>query len=382
MTKKKTSSNLSESVLAEVVVAASGKIGLLTLNSEKTLNSLSLDMVRALTQHLKDWAGDEKIALVVLQGSGHKAFCAGGDVQQLYHSATSAPGGPCEYAEDFFREEYQLNYLIHRYSKPIVCIGHGIVMGGGLGLMAGASHRVVTETSRIAMPEITIGLFPDVGGTYFLNRMPRGLGKFFALTGAPLNARDALYVGLANYALQSSDVDELINQLVGHQWKTNYEDNCSELDLLLKALHQTDSALEHYMHSEIRNHLSDLETICQQTSLGEMIHAIETSPAEGRWFDKAKQSLAHGSPLSSLIIYEQLKRFNSSRLEKVFEQELLLATNIIRGTEFAEGVRALLIDKDNAPNWKFKHFSAVPSSTLEHYFSAPWPENPLQLEAV
>ena len=163
----------------EELPANAGHIGRVTLNVPGTLNSLTLEMVDLLQAQLDKWRDDERIAAVFIEGSGDKAFCAGGDVQALHRSAVETPGGPCEYAEDFFTREYRMNYTLHTYPKPLVCWGHGIVMGGGLGVMAGCSHRVVTETTRIAMPEVTIALFPDVGGSWFLNHMPGSTACFW-----------------------------------------------------------------------------------------------------------------------------------------------------------------------------------------------------------
>ena len=164
-------------VIVELVACAERQLGRLTLNVPKTLNSLTLPMVDTLQQQLDAWRDDPEIGAILIDGSGEKAFCAGGDVQALHRSATATPGGPCEEAEAFFAREYRMNYTLHTYPKPIICWGHGIVMGGGLGVMAGCSHRVVTEATRIAMPEITIALFPDVGGSWFLNHMPGKSGN-------------------------------------------------------------------------------------------------------------------------------------------------------------------------------------------------------------
>ncbi|MDN5849582.1 MAG: enoyl-CoA hydratase/isomerase family protein, partial [Nitrococcus sp.] len=168
-----------QSVLFEERPAKNGrKLGFARLNAERSLNALSQAMIDALQARLSDWAQDPAIVCVVIEGSGAKAFCAGGDVIALYDSMRAHPGGPNPVAKRFFETEYRLDYQIHTYPKPVLCWGHGIVIGGGLGLMAGASHRVVTETSHIAMPEITIGLYPDIGATWFLNRMPGRVGSF------------------------------------------------------------------------------------------------------------------------------------------------------------------------------------------------------------
>jgi len=367
------------SVIIETLDAKKQKIGVITLNAEKTLNSLNLAMVRVISSQLKAWASDDSISTVVLKGAGKKAFCAGGDVQQLYQSAIQTPGGPCDYAESFFLEEYRLNYQIHRYQKPIVCIGSGIVMGGGLGLMAGASHRVASDTTRIAMPEITIGLFPDVGGTWFLNKMPRGLGIFFALTGASINANDALYTGLADVVVSAKQQENLIPKLLEQSWSHSLDENHALATSTINDLAMNTKALNQEIPSEVQAHISFLESSCQQTSLGEIKAALLAPQAQNqdsKWITRALSTLESGSPLSSLIIFEQLKRYRYASLELVFESELSLATNCVRYPEFAEGVRALLIDKDNNPQWKYAHFSEIPSSLFDQFFAAPWPANP------
>ena len=187
----------------ELPTACGGRIGVATLNAPKSLNALSLEMVHQLEAKLDAWAVDRSIVAVWLEGSGDKAFCAGGDVVALYRSLTEegenrGSGRDSLLAETYFTAEYHLDHRIHTYPKPLMVWGDGIVMGGGLGLMAGGFQRLVTETTRIAMPEITIGLYPDIGASWFLNRMPPGVGAYLGLTGAQLNARDALDLGLAD----------------------------------------------------------------------------------------------------------------------------------------------------------------------------------------
>ncbi|RZL89786.1 MAG: enoyl-CoA hydratase/isomerase family protein, partial [Variovorax sp.] len=186
-------------VLFKTIPTAGGRhFGVATLNAPASLNALSVDMVRLLTPRLREWAADDDIVGVVLDAAGEKAFCAGGDLRALYQTLLDCKDRRNAYAERFFGEEYELDHLIHTYPKPFLGWGHGIVMGGGVGLLAGASHRVVTEGSRVAMPEVAIGLYPDVGGSWFLRRMPGRTGLFLAFTAAPLNAADAIFCGLAD----------------------------------------------------------------------------------------------------------------------------------------------------------------------------------------
>ena len=357
-------------VIVEEIEAKKGRIVRLILNQEKALNSLNLEMIRLLREQLDTWREDKTIACIILSGSGEKAFCAGGDVQALYESSLKPKDGVCEYAETFFLEEYQLNYLIHTYEKPIICLGKGIVMGGGLGLMAGASHRVVTETSRIAMPEITIGLFPDVGGTYFLSRMPRGLGIFFALTGASINATDALTLGIADHFVANEKLESLQSALATASWKT--KDNHALVSQIIDELD-----CENSVDSNLSHHETLLEGICQTGGLGDIVHDLNSIKDASPWLSKAIATMNAGSPQSMLVIFEQLRRFRYASLKEVFSSELILATNLVRHPEFAEGVRALLIDKDKKPVWQHAHFSAVSASEMEALFTPPWSSNPI-----
>jgi len=363
------------SILIQILEAKQGNIGVLTLNAEKTLNSLTIDMVKLLAKTLTDWADDPSISVVVLMGAGEKAFCAGGDVQALYQSAINPKGGVCADAEAFFFNEYQLNYQIHCYEKPIICFGTGFVMGGGLGLLAGASHRVVTETTKIAMPEITIGLFPDVGATHFLNQIPFNIGYFLALTGARINGNDAIFCKLADYSIEQKNINTFLSQLQKASWEQDVESNHQLVDELLKFQTPIDNIL--LPTSNIQDNLKVLEAVCQQNSLCDTLNAIYEIDDDNKWLKHAKFTLAAGSPLSSLLIYEQLRRHRYADLQTIFKSELSLATNIIRHPEFSEGVRALLIDKDKQPKWQFEHYSHVPNSLIEHFFTQPWDTNPL-----
>jgi enoyl-CoA hydratase/carnithine racemase len=355
--------------------AAERRIGVLTLNVPKTLNSLTLEMVDLIQAALDGWRDDPDIAAVLIASNSEKAFCAGGDVQALHASAVATPGGPCEYAETFFAREYRMNYALHTFDKPILCWGHGIVMGGGLGIMAGCSHRVVTETTRIAMPEITIALFPDVGGSWFLNHMPGRAGRFLALTGASINAADALYTGLADRFLGSDQWQTLIDALRALRWSEEPKTNHGLLRNVLRPLEQ--KSLERLPAAQVEPHMAILNQLCDGDSVHEVIDSICGLDTEDRWLQRARDGLAAGSPLAALWIDRQLETTRLMSLREVFQAEIQLATNVVRHPEFAEGVRALLIDKDRQPNWTYKSSREVPEAVLDEFFAAPWPANPL-----
>lgn len=367
-------------VIFEEHDAANGKaIGLITLSVEKTLNSLTLPMVELILAQLQDWQHDSRIAAVWLQGAGEKAFCAGGDVQELYRSATKTPGGPCVEAETFFEREYRLDYLLHVYPKPVVCWGDGIVMGGGLGLFAACSHAIVTEKTRIAMPEITIALYPDVGGTWFLNRMPGKTGLFVALTAASLNGADALYAGLAGHFSLRDKKEAIFDAVKGIAWQEDESANHALLtrclsELAPPAARQSDGS---DLACALSEHRALIDQLCSADDLQSVVDAILACDADDRWMQKAKASLEHGSCIAAHSIWKQLTRGDGLSLEEVFQFELMLSTNVVRHPEFAEGVRALLIDKDKSPRWLYATVKAVPTDLVEDFFTPPWDENPL-----
>jgi enoyl-CoA hydratase/carnithine racemase len=352
-----------------------GTIGRVTLNVPATLNSLTLDMVDLLQAQLDTWADDDGVAAVFIEGAGEKAFCAGGDVQALHRSAVEQPGGPCEYAEAFFAREYRMNYTLHTYAKPIVCWGHGIVMGGGLGVMAGCSHRVVTERTRIAMPEVTIALFPDVGGSWFLNHAPGKTGEFLALTGAAINAADAIYIGIADRFIASEHKDAVVDGLQALSFSASAEDNHALVRHVLRPF--AEQSLSASPAGQVEPHAASIAQLLDGDDVHDIIDRITGQDTEDPWLAKARDSLAHGSPLAALWIHRQLYETRHMGLADIFRAELQLATNIVRHPEFAEGVRALLIDKDRNPAWHYSTSRAVPQDVLDSFFTAPWAINPL-----
>lgn len=359
---------------AELVAGAS-RLARVTLDVPATLNSLTLDMVDQLQARLDQWRNEPGIAAIFLEGAGEKAFCAGGDVQALYDSVTATPGGPCEYAESFFLREYRLDYTLHTYPKPIICWGHGIVMGGGLGVMAGCSHRVVTEKTRIAMPEVTIALFPDVGGSWFLNHMPGRSGQFLALTGASINAADAICTGIADRFISSGRREEVFEALLRQKWQADPAANHALVRHTLRPF--AEQSVSQCPGGQVEPHLGSIATLCDGDNVHEVIDNILSQQTQDPWLSAARKGMAQGSPLAALVAYRQLNQTRYASLREVFMAELVLATNIMRYPEFAEGVRALLIDKDRNPAWRYKSTREVPPEVLDSFFQAPWEQHPL-----
>jgi enoyl-CoA hydratase/carnithine racemase len=362
-------------IIFEELIAGSGKLVRVTLNVAATLNSLTLEMVDQLQAKLDLWRDDPSIAAIFLEGAGEKAFCAGGDVQALYDSVLANPGGPCEYAENFFLREYRLDYSLHTYPKPIICWGHGIVMGGGLGVMAGCSHRVVTEKTRIAMPEVTIALFPDVGGSWFLNHMPGKTGQFLALTGASINAADAIYTGIADRFISSERREEVFAALLRQKWQVDPAANHALVRHTLRGF--AELSVSQCPGGQVEPHLGSIAKLCDGDDVHEIIDNILSQQTQDPWLSAARTGMAQGSPLAALVAYRQLVETRYASLREVFMAELVLATNIMRYPEFAEGVRALLIDKDRNPAWRYKSTREVPADVLDSFFAAPWEHHPL-----
>ncbi|WP_394388192.1 enoyl-CoA hydratase/isomerase family protein [Shewanella woodyi] len=357
-------------VVFQTLGTVSGKqIGVVTLNVEKAINSLNLEMVYAMTAQLKAWREDDDIALVMLDGAGDKGFCAGGDVRAIYHASMMTPGELTQDAVEFFENEYQLDYLLHSFPKPVMVWGDGIVMGGGLGLMAGASHRVLTERSRIAMPEVTIGLYPDVGGSYFLNRMPGSTGLFLGLTAYNMNAGDAKFVNIGNHYLNSDDKEPMLDHLATLSWSG---DNDANHQLLSQELNLLEQRVAISMPgSQLAAKQSEIAEL-MSGSLSEIIERVSHSDFSDTWLARPIKTLLSGSPISWHLIYRQAQLGTGLSLTDVFKFELGLSVNCCAIGDFSEGVRALLIDKDRMPNWRYQSVADVPQNLIEKMTCSPW----------
>jgi enoyl-CoA hydratase/carnithine racemase len=352
-------------VLFRTLDTAGGhRFGRATLNVPASLNALSLAMVDLLDPQLRAWAADPAIAGVILDAAGDKAFCAGGDVVGMYHAIRATPAGqvPVE-AAAFFEREYRLDYLIHRYPKPLLCWGHGIVMGGGLGLLAGASHRVATLRTRIAMPEVAIGLYPDVGGSWILSRMPARRGLFLALTGVSLDAADARFVGLADAVLPHERYDEVLAAIAAASWRGEREADSAALHALLSSLAVTDDALP---GGPMRRQADRIDALMAADGLAALAPAIAALAAEADpWLAQAGNAFTRGSPTSIALGMLMQQRARELSLADTFRLELQASIGCCMHHDFAEGVRALLVDKDRNPRWSPATLAEVSPQHLE-----------------
>ncbi|NKF51662.1 enoyl-CoA hydratase/isomerase family protein [Shewanella sp. WXL01] len=371
---------MTQDVIFQTLGTLSGQsIGVVTLNIEKALNALNLDMVRAMTTQLQAWQTDDSIAFVVLDGSGDKAFCAGGDVRAIYQASVANPGEMTTQASEFFTEEYQLDYLLHQFGKPVMVWGDGIVMGGGLGLMAGGSHRVLTERSRIAMPEVTIGLYPDVGGSYFLNRMPGKLGLFLGLTAYNMNAADAAFVGLGNHFVGSSDKEPLFDALADVNWTSDTNQNHELLTQLLDSWQ--DKTQAQMGNSNLELYQSQIDML-MDGEIEDVHHQLSSLETELEWLSRAQKTAMAGSPLSWFLIFAQANLGTNKTLAECFKWELGISVNCCMHGDFCEGVRALLIDKDRNPQWKFAHAADVTPEAVTQLLTSPWSDSEHPLNAL
>jgi len=350
-------------VFEERATAGGERIAVARLNTPRNLNSLSMDMITLLKPQLKRWAEDSSVCAVWLEAEGDKAFCAGGDIVSLYRSMTE-PGKRGE-GERFFTEEYELDYQIHTFPKPIVCWGNGIVMGGGIGLMVGASHRVVTEHSKLAMPEVSIGLYPDIGAGWFLNRMPMRTGLFLGLTGARMNAADALFVNMADRFVAHELKPQVMDALASADWRSASAH--AVVSSVLRQFEQQSS--EMLPESAIRSHFDDIQQASDGDSLEQVVTQLQELAGRGDWLGKSVKGLAAASPTSLALMWKHYHRSRLDSLKQVLDNELQMSHHCLVHGEFAEGIRALLIDKDMQPRWRYASLAELENDWVEQFFS-------------
>ncbi len=367
-----TAANESSVFIQEKETSSGLIIGQLTLNKPRALNALDLEMAKIMLDALKSWQNREDVVMVLIDGVGDKAFCAGGDVVSMHQAMKASPDSIPGFLQEFFTVEYELDYTIHTFSKPVVVWGSGIVMGGGMGLFCGASHRVVTPSSRLAMPEITIGLYPDVGGSYFLPRLPGKSGLFLGLTGASINAADAKYLNLADHICDDASRDDVLSALLSHDWLAAEDVHAQINELLTNYAPANDDIA----HSNVESHQALIDEMCASQFLTEIAQNLKNMQVDDdKWLARAQKTFLSGSPITAHLIHEQVQRGANLSLAECFQMELIMSCRCGEVGEFQEGVRALLIDKDGKPNWHYESIEEVPSGVIEHFFKSPWSED-------
>ena len=331
----------------EILFERRGAVGLITLNRPKALNALTHDMCLSMKVQLDAWAGDDTVRTVVIRGTGERAFCAGGDIRALFDSGKAGTS----YAHDFYRDEYRLNAAIKHFPKPYLALLHGIVMGGGVGVSVHGSHRVANEGMTFAMPETGIGLFPDVGGSYFLPRLPGEIGMYVALTGERLNAADSVYAGVATHFVPAAQTEALVSAL----------EEGAEPDFVLRSFTEKTGA------SPLSHTREAIDRVFSAESLDGILAALDDEGSE--WSSKVAATIRKKSPTSTKVTFRQIR--NGARLgfDECMRMEYRMVNRIIAGHDFYEGVRAAIIDKDNSPNWKPARLQDVTADQVDAYFA-------------
>ncbi len=347
----------------EILFERRGAAGLVTLNRPKALNAVTHGMVKALRKQLDQWAGDPAITRIVVTAAGERAFSVGGDIRALYDLGTAG-----KHADmlQFWRDEYPLNVAIKNCRKPYVALIDGMMMGGGVGVSVHGSHRVAGDKFQFAMPEVGIGFFPDVGATWFLPRMPGELGAYCGLTGERLNGADAVAAGIATHRISSARFPDLIEGLAG----------TVSVDAVLAAF------AEPAEQGPVMARRAEIARLFAGSSVEGILASLDKEAGSGsadvEWARKTAATMRTKSPLSLKIALEQVRRGKAWDFETCMRTEFRIVSRIIEGHDFYEGVRAVIVDKDNAPRWRPATLAEVSAADVARHF-APRPGDELAL---
>lgn len=345
---------MTDLILSEQLPTDDGRsIGIITLNNPKALNAQSLDMVKAMMRIFSDWRDDESVVAIVLRGAGERALCAGGDIKTLSQATGLSD------VQEFFEHEYGLMQTLYEYPKPILAWGHGVVMGGGLGLLSACSHKAVTSETMMAMPEVSIGLFPDAGGSWFLNRMMGKVGLFLGLTGARFSGVDALYLGLADVYVAPDSYGDVIKAFTSADWQGDHH---GLLNQILAKFYQTP---DH--DSQILKDFHAISALMNAGSLADVDRALRGYQGDSEFIKSAIENYTKGSDTTKALtwrIYHEVKPYS---IAEMFDMERKVAVNCAMRGDFKEGVRALLIDKDKNPKWRYT-LADMPVGYIDGFF--------------
>ena len=341
--------------------AVESGLGIITLDRAQALNALSLDMIRAISSALLQWERDAAVDTVVFRSSSERAFCAGGDIRFFHRVATGGLVAGSAQLEDFFTEEYRLNHLIHNYPKQTVAIMDGVVMGGGMGISQGCDLRIVTERTKMGMPETSIGLFPDVGGGYFLSRACGQLGEELALTGRTINAEDALLAGLADIAVWAGAVEHILPMLAA----AKPGERVAELQLKLAA-HPAQP-----MESLYRKEADNIALHFTHSNMEAILHSLAADHSD--YAREALHLLSQRSPLMLCVTLEQIRRAENQSLAEDLRMERDIVRHCFEIGEVVEGIRARVIDKDQQPRWRHARVEDVSEADVAAFFAPVWP---------
>jgi enoyl-CoA hydratase/carnithine racemase len=332
---------------ADVVLTREGRLGKILLNRPKALNALTHEMSLAIEASLREWAGEGDVAAVIIRQAGDRAFCAGGDVRQFSEKGVG-------FMRQFWRDEYRLNALIRRYPKPYIAFVDGIVMGGGVGVSVHGSHRLVTEHVGFAMPETAIGLVPDVGASYVLPRMPGEIGLYLGLTGTRLGAADAMEVGFGTHHLLRADLDSVEEELAG---------TANAVDRVLdRHRREPGPAPILAQRAEIDRHFG-------QATLAGVMASLAADPGD---FARATMAtLATRSPTALALAFRAVREGRRKSFEDCLRMEWNIVSRMDERSDFAEGIRALITEKDGKPRWSPPRLEQVQDEVVARYFEPP-----------
>jgi len=344
----------------QVLFWQQGAIGSIRLNRPKALNALTHEMIFDIQKALINWAKDSSIEAVIIDGAGEKAFCAGGDIVKLYNNSPA----DAKQGQQYWYDEYQLNALIANYAKPYIAIMNGITMGGGVGISAHGSHRLVTEETMLAMPEVGIGFLPDVGGTYLLARSPGKVGLYLGISGARMDAADAIYAGFADSYISSDRLEDFTNEMInGASSKAAIEKFSSKPD-----------------EGTLKNLQDKIDLAFGKNSVLEIVSELEKMSENGdEWAMKTLNAIRRSCPLSVAAAFAAINNARNLSLIECLQAEYRFAHKALLGTEFYEGVRAAVIDKDRSPKWQPATLEQV-TPEMVHDILAPIGENEWQQE--
>ncbi len=342
----------------EILYDVKGKLGVITLSRLKALNALNHFMCISLHKKLDAWKGDPKIEAVIIMGKGAKAFCAGGDVIALYNAGKDWKEGQGKIGSwrDFFKHEYRLNAAIHHFPKPYIAIMDGITMGGGVGISVHGSHRVATENTVFAMPETGLGLFPDVGGGHFMSRLTGHTGMYLGLLGERIKAPDCCALGITDTYMESRDIDNLIEILA----KTPKLDNDTVSNVIGRFYKEPGL-------SPMMEKLDDINEIFSLASVIDILRALKKNGSD--WALNLYRSLMKKSPTSLKVTFHQIRKGALLTFDQNMVMEYKVVNRLMKGNDFYEGVRAILIDKDYTPVWRPSKLANVTPEAMQVHFA-------------
>jgi len=332
----------------DLSVQIEGDVGVITLNRPKALNALSHKMVDGMREALTRWASDDNVRCVLIEGAGERAFCAGGDIQAIYENGPKDPIGSLE----FWRDEYQLNAMIANYKKPYIAMMHGFTMGGGVGVSAHGSHRIVTDGSVISMPEVGIGFLPDVGGTWLLHNAPKGVGAYYGISGARMGPDDALFLNLADAYVPNGKFSTIKGRLIDGE----------EIDAILADVRETPN------EGDARWHQNDIARWFDADNFEQVMANVEADRSE--FAQGALKLLKRQCPLSVKSTFYALAQVESyTRVEQSLQLEFRFCAASLKGKNFYEGIRAAIIDKDRNPKWEPATLAEVSDTMIKDMFA-------------